>query len=676
MSQNILQYIIDFLHNNPHSAGMIVFFIAFSEALAVVGTIVPGSITMTAVGILIGSKAIPLTSNVILAVLGAISGDFLSYWIGRHYQSSIHKIWPFTRYPHWLEKGETFFRKHGGKSILLGRFFGPIRCLVPLIAGSFNMGQVRFLIATIPSAAAWAIGYMIPGILIGALSLELPSGVATEFIISVLIILALIIFTSWLTHHSFGYIAGLIDQKTRKIWRFLQRNRKTHWFTILLTEKKNPQNHNQLILVFYAIISGCIFLWLAIDTYANSLLYQINYPLSQFFLSLRTDLNSNVGIAFTVLGSPQVMLGSAILIFTWLAIKKYWRAAIHLAIISFLAVGSIHFGKSLFYSPRPGMLAAHDLTSSFPSGHTCLTITILGFLAVLISSELPHGKRGIPYLIAIIFTIFVALSRMFLGAHWLTDVLGGVFLGITIILLTTLSYRRSHVPAIPPIKLATLCSIIVIGLWLVVGWHDFKKLQYEYTPVWPVYQMTQQDWHNKPIILLRNSRTGHPAEIFNLEWFGDIEKIKQTLISQGWKNHDSSLTFIGILRRLSDSPNGYRVPLIPQLYNNQYPSLLMTKDIDTNKNNYLIMLRLWPANIKIEGINTQMWLGIVNYYQPRTRLLSIKINGHKKFLGATDDLIAYLKNYKLKQLNLPLNQQTKAMQKLNWDGKLLIINTK
>ncbi len=75
MLQEYLHPVIVYLHHNPHSAGIIAFLISCSEALAVIGTIIPGSVTMTAVGTLIGSKVIPADSTLIWIVCGAITGD-------------------------------------------------------------------------------------------------------------------------------------------------------------------------------------------------------------------------------------------------------------------------------------------------------------------------------------------------------------------------------------------------------------------------------------------------------------------------------------------------------------------------------------------------------------------------------------------------------------------------
>lgn len=679
MLQTLFQTIIDYLHNNTNSAGIIVYFITFLESLAIAGTLayIPGSVVMTAIGILIGSRVIPASVILSCAVFGAITGDIISYWMGRYYKDRIHKIWPFTRYPHWLEKGEDFFKKYGGVSLIVGRFFGPIRCLVPLVAGTFKMRPLIFLLVAIPSASGWAIGYLLPGILIGALSLELPSSLAFKFIGVVLGFLLLAALISWGAHYFFSRLGGTINKKIKNLWYFLQKHKQTHWFTELLTDPHNPENYTQIILLFYAIISGLIFLFIAGNVEYQSKLTFLNEPLFHLLQSLRTNIGDNIFLIVTILGSSKVMVGSTALILTWLVFKRYWRAAIHWLAL-FLATGwSIHVFKSLFYSSRPTGFLVTDLTSSFPSGHTLLTISLLGFLAALIGQEIPTKKRRIAYIAAIVISIIVGSSRLYLGAHWLTDVLGSLFLGATLILLTTISYKRSHKTCLPVTKFVQVILISFLLTWIVFGVLNFKETKYKYTPNWlsQTQNVALADWqqHINYEPIFRTNRFGKETEAINIEWLGDIENIHVLLERQGWKGQDAALSMIGFLRNISNQDNGFRLPIFPQLYQGQRPSLVMTKQLEVN-GKWIIMLRLWKSNIQIQNSSTPMWVGIVNYYKAPPKLFTIK--KHKKknhFLGATDELLPYLKDFHVKIIYYPVTQQPSNIHALRWNGRMLLI---
>lgn len=136
--------IIQWLHLNPGWAGFVTFLISLSESLAFIGLLVPGTVIMAAIGTLIGADIIPAGQTIAWAIAGAVAGDSLSYRLGYHFTDHLRDMWPFRRYPQLLAKGEKFFIDHGGKSVFLGRFVGPIRPIIPVIAGMLRMEPRRF----------------------------------------------------------------------------------------------------------------------------------------------------------------------------------------------------------------------------------------------------------------------------------------------------------------------------------------------------------------------------------------------------------------------------------------------------------------------------------------------------------------------------------------------------
>ena len=73
------------------------------------------------------------------AAVGAFAGDAISYWVGWRWGDRLRGIWPFSRYPQLIERGETLFRRNAAKSILIARYVGAIRPFVPAIAGIARM---------------------------------------------------------------------------------------------------------------------------------------------------------------------------------------------------------------------------------------------------------------------------------------------------------------------------------------------------------------------------------------------------------------------------------------------------------------------------------------------------------------------------------------------------------
>jgi membrane protein DedA with SNARE-associated domain len=152
-----------FIQDHHAWAGPICFVLAFLESLAFVSLLVPSALLLIAIGGLVPLSDISFGEIWIGAALGAILGDWLSYWVGHKFENRIAALWPFTRYPDILPRTHRFFERWGALGVFLGRFLGPLRATVPLVAGMGGMPLVPFQIANVASALLWAAGLLIPG---------------------------------------------------------------------------------------------------------------------------------------------------------------------------------------------------------------------------------------------------------------------------------------------------------------------------------------------------------------------------------------------------------------------------------------------------------------------------------------------------------------------------------
>lgn len=141
------------------------FVLAFGESLAVISLLLPATAILFGLSGLLGASGIPFWPCWVAAAAGAILGDWLSYWVGFHFKDRLAHLWPLTRAPDLLPRGERFFARWGVAGVFLGRFFGPLRAAVPLAAGSCAMPQLPFQLANVASALVWATGILSPGFL-------------------------------------------------------------------------------------------------------------------------------------------------------------------------------------------------------------------------------------------------------------------------------------------------------------------------------------------------------------------------------------------------------------------------------------------------------------------------------------------------------------------------------
>ena len=154
--QTYVDQVIAFVRDNAAWAPPIVFALAFGESLAFISLLIPAWGVLVAIGALIGPSGVHFMPVWIAGALGAAFGDWLSYWIGQKLEYSVAHIWPLSRHPQMIPRGEAFVKKWGVLGIFVGRFFGPLRAVVPLVAGIFEMPFWRFQFANFSSALVWA----------------------------------------------------------------------------------------------------------------------------------------------------------------------------------------------------------------------------------------------------------------------------------------------------------------------------------------------------------------------------------------------------------------------------------------------------------------------------------------------------------------------------------------
>jgi len=150
------QALVEFVRVHEAWAAPIVFALAFGESLAFISLLIPAWGALVAIGALMGVSGIAFVPVWVAGSLGAACGDWLSYWFGATFKTSVARMWPLSRYPALIPRGEAFVNRWGVYAVIIGRFFGPLRAAVPLVAGIFNMAYWPFQLANFASAFLWA----------------------------------------------------------------------------------------------------------------------------------------------------------------------------------------------------------------------------------------------------------------------------------------------------------------------------------------------------------------------------------------------------------------------------------------------------------------------------------------------------------------------------------------
>jgi membrane protein DedA with SNARE-associated domain len=160
--------LIAFMRDHREWALPVAFAFAFIKSLAFVSLFMPTTLAVLVLGGMVAAAELPVVPIWLAISLGAALGDWASYAIGWRVKDRAHRLWPFTRYPTLLPRGEDFFRRWGAMSVALCRFFSPLRATVPLLCGVFEMPAWQFQLANWLSAPVWGFLVLAPGELVNA----------------------------------------------------------------------------------------------------------------------------------------------------------------------------------------------------------------------------------------------------------------------------------------------------------------------------------------------------------------------------------------------------------------------------------------------------------------------------------------------------------------------------
>jgi membrane-associated phospholipid phosphatase len=180
-----------------------------------------------------------------------------------------------------------------------------------------------------------------------------------------------------------------------------------------------------------AVVTGVI-VGLADGASEGNGLATVDPPVWSFMIDHRTPALTTVAITVTTLGSTVAMSVIALATIIFLLVKRRRGDAAFVAVVAAGAGLLVRFGKATVGRERPPeeFRLVTETNESFPSGHALASAAILGvLLVVLLPSIRSTGGRVAAITGAALFVLAVGLSRLYLGVHWATDVIGGWVIG-------------------------------------------------------------------------------------------------------------------------------------------------------------------------------------------------------------------------------------------------------
>lgn len=711
--QTIFSYLLEWINHNPFFAYITIFLISLSESLVVIGLIVPGIAIMSIIGALVGSGHINLWPTMIAAILGAVVGDGLSYYIGACFQDRIRTWYIFKKFPNMITKCENFFTKHGGKSIVIGRFVGPVRPMIPAVAGMMKMPASYFYTVNIISAIFWAPVYLLPGMLFGNTIASLPREIAEK-----LIILAIIIFVVlWL-------ITKIIKLSTYKLRRQIRRTGNRVWLyaennSLSLVQKiiKHPLAHKKHQIdsfIQFIIITSLTILFLVFTNY-----HIFTTSLNPFFRHLALMLtpqdihNTFYTVVLAINNLSSILLLSSIFVILLLSItylnftssriicfKEHinlsnFRTYHHLysgllLLLCFFAVNYLIAYLTQYSPPREIVyISRFDFInklyiSSMPNIEIGLLTLLLGYIGII---NYCNNTKIIKQSSFILYTVLIMLLfcsiKLYLGVAWLSDILGSVLISSCLLLAFTLLYWQNPLQKLDNKKF-NIFILIILSIYITFCSINFICLQKDNvinqiqlnktSQIENTKQINLNQWYNQnnqdnqqnnsqdlPQNLFINSKN----PIINTQWLSTKNNIIKILEANNWNKH-IDFNFGSMINLLEAKPKLKNMPILPAYYLDHPASITYSKSYAENK---LISIRLWQTEYKINNI--PLWAGNISYFKPKKYFDFITVLQHWPYAEFGDVLDVFKQ-----ELDLNNNISYKIISEQNQslvDGNLDII---
>ena len=650
------QELLNWLNTHPGWGIAIVFLVSFFESLVLIGILLPGIVILFGIGALIGFGLLELVPVWAAASLGAFLGDGLSYALGHRFRSHLLEIWPFTRYPGLMGRGTRFFHAHGAKSVLAGRFIGPLRPIIPAVGGMMGMTPSRFLAVDIVACFTWAPSFLVPGMLFGA-SLEVASEYTGRLAVMLVILLATLWMTWWLIRAIYEPLAG---RSARWLRHAIRWSRRHPVLGRILGPLLSPSRGEVLSVTMLGILLVLLFWGVVLLLFLSPFSEQprmLDQAVQALALSLRNHLADPIMVAIDQLSRWPVSIFSATALLLWLLGAGRRSAAAHWLV----AIGGgalLHLLLSWGLRTAPDVMEMAGEVLSSPSAAMSLATVTLTFFAVMEASELPRKHRHWPYLVAALLLMLLALARLYLGREWLSGALMGMAMGLIWASVVGIAYRQR---AFRRFSGMAASLIFYLSFFALFAWqvheHQADELAALSTPT-VLREMDSQSWWESEWRQLPQDRTrltSVAARRFNAQVAVDPTVIAARLAGAGWESVPDS-DWRWILQALNPEPDEATLPLLGRAYMGRSEQLLLRKSIAPEGR--LLTIRLWDSGIRLQPGDQVLYLGQMS----------------EELLVQRFGLFSYWKSFPMSaQLQRPIRELLGDLQQKDTAGGLLLV---
>jgi len=583
------------------------FAVALIESFALIGIVVPGIVLLFLIGAVIGLDPELFFWCWLAASAGAIVGDLTSYWLGRRFSAQVSSLWPLRQNPDLLSGGREVFTRHGGKSVFIGRFIGPVRPVIPLLAGMMGLQPRHFLTFALPAGVVWAPVALLPGMLFGA-SLGLAAEFAGRLVGLLLVVVLGVWFVVWVTRLTYDFTAQRSGWWLRRVVRW------TNAHPIMgrvVGDLLEPGRRSVLSVALLGLILGictvALTSLLIIAPLAQPT-WDLEYQIGSLAASLRSHFADPLFVAISIAGDARVLALLAGLAAMLLLSVGRLHAAYHwaLAVIGGWLLAALAAGAMALILPAaeasPGL-------AEVPHKDFTLAIVTFGFFAVLLAKDLTARRRKWPYLVTAVLLALIGFAHFYLGRASIIGLLAAFALGLGWVALVGIGYRRRALPRRRPVALAMLFYIAFLAIATANINQDGAALLASTKLQLPERQLSAERWRSGDWRLLpeQRSRFGPPErKRFDLQFAGSLEALSKRLIENDWRQarigdlSEALRVFLSRSGRTGD-------PLhLPRDFAGFPERQILIKD---QADGSRLILRVWASGTRLD--DQDLWLGQV-----------------------------------------------------------------
>jgi membrane protein DedA with SNARE-associated domain/membrane-associated phospholipid phosphatase len=408
-----------------------------------IGVPIPGETALVTAAAFAGRGTMSIVGVIVAAFVGTVGGSATGYWLGlRGGPAIIDRFGRILRLdaPR-LERAHAFFVRHGAKTVLLGRFVAFVRSFIGIFAGISRMPVRRFLLFNALGGILWTLTFSACGYFFGR---NLPrliddlGRVSLVFAILVALVVGAVFAWRWFGRNR-GAIVAAIDQRWRRLAESprigpLRASHPRLWQAMAARYAQTEYLAMHLIIGFLLSLTVIgIFGVITEDIVEGS-------PLTRFDLAVATRLHESVGAAVLGLLRTMSAFGSRPIMTLLLLLGGVLFAAARrpLDLIAWCAAfvgGSLLDAALRFVVHRSALPFADVVVAEWGTGlasaHVLGAVVGLGMLAhFLFAQTAKRGTRAAIVVTTVAIVVGIAVSRLYLGIHYVSDEMAGLAAGV------------------------------------------------------------------------------------------------------------------------------------------------------------------------------------------------------------------------------------------------------